>query len=85
MCKGVCEDSRHRIGHVDIRVGIMSSLECVCLSLHEYFGGKQPLLEVITTGLCSPPSWDPPFKYREYSRRRRSLEAAYEKKADVWL
>ena len=25
------------------------------------------------------------FRYRESSRRRRSLEAAYEKKADMWL
>ena len=31
------------------------------------------------------PSWDPPFRYREYSGRRRSLEVAFEKKADVWL
>ena len=32
MCEGVDEDSRHEIGHVDIRVGIMNSLECVCFS-----------------------------------------------------
>ena len=31
------------------------------------------------------PSWDPPFRYREYLGRRRSLEAAFEKKADMWL
>ena len=30
-------------------------------------------------------SWDPSFRYREYSRGRRSLEAAFEKKADMWL
>ena len=30
MCEGVGEDSRHEIGHEDIRVGIMNSLECVC-------------------------------------------------------
>ena len=33
MCEGVSEDSRHGIGHVDIRVGIMNSLECVCFSI----------------------------------------------------
>ena len=33
MCEGVGEDSRHEIGHVDIRVGIMNSLECVCFSI----------------------------------------------------
>ena len=42
MCEGVGEDSRHEIGHVDIRVGIMNSLECVCfvLPLHEHLGGE---------------------------------------------
>ena len=33
VCEGVGEDSRHGIGHVDIRVGIMNSLECVCFSI----------------------------------------------------
>ena len=33
MCEGVGEDSRHKIGHIDIRVGIMNSLECVCFSI----------------------------------------------------
>ena len=44
MCEGVDEDSRHGIGNVDIRVGIMNSLECVCcfffLPLHENLGGE---------------------------------------------
>ena len=42
MCEAVGEDSRHGIGHVDIRVGIMNSLECVCfvLPLYEHLGGK---------------------------------------------
>ena len=45
MCKGVGEDSRHGIGHVDIRVEIMNSLECVCclfflFPLHEHLGGE---------------------------------------------
>ena len=38
MCERVGEDSGPGIGHVDIRVGIMNSLECVCLSLHEHLG-----------------------------------------------
>ena len=33
MCEEVGENSRHGIGHVDIRVGIMNSLECVCFSI----------------------------------------------------
>ena len=33
MCKGVGDDSKHGIEHVDIRVRIMNSLECVCFSI----------------------------------------------------
>ena len=40
MREGVGEDSRHGIRHVDIRVGTMNSLECVCLPLHEHLGGE---------------------------------------------
>ena len=40
MCDEVGEDSRHGIEHVNIQVGIMNSLECVCLSLHEHVGGE---------------------------------------------
>ena len=40
MRKRVDEDSSHGIGHVDIRVGIMNPLECVCLVLHEHLGGE---------------------------------------------
>ena len=29
------------------------------------------------------PSWDSPFRYREYSRRQRSLEASFEKKSNM--
>ena len=40
MCEGVGEDSRHGIGHVDIRVGIMNSFEYVCLPFHLHLGGE---------------------------------------------
>ena len=40
MCERVGEDSRHEIGHVDIRVRITISLECVCFPLHEHLGGE---------------------------------------------
>ena len=40
MCEEVGEDSRHGIGHVDIRVGIMNLLKCVWLALHVHLGGK---------------------------------------------
>ena len=40
MLEGVGEDLSHGIRYVDIREGIMNSLECVCLSLHEHLGGE---------------------------------------------
>ena len=40
MCERVGEDSKHEIVHVDIQVGIMNSLECVCFPLHQHLGGK---------------------------------------------
>ena len=40
MCERVHEDSRHEIWHADILVGIMNSLECVCLPLHGHLGGE---------------------------------------------
>ena len=36
-------ESHSRPFHVDIQVGIMNSLECVCFQLHEHLGGEQPL------------------------------------------
>ena len=40
MCERVGKDIRHGIGHVDIQVGIMNSLEYVCLPLYEHLGGE---------------------------------------------
>ena len=31
--------SRSHPYHVDIRVGVINSLECVCFPLHEHLGG----------------------------------------------
>ena len=50
MREGVGDDSSHEIGHVDIRVGIMNSLECVCLPLQK------------NTGLCLPRHEIPHFQ-----------------------
>ena len=36
MCKGVGEDSRHEIGHVDIQVG-----SCICLNV---FGSQGKII-----------------------------------------
>ena len=85
MCKGVGEDSSHGIGHVDIRVGIMNSLECVCLPLHVHLRWGVTQVGEFNYWALLTLLWDPPFRYREYSGGRHSLEAAFEKKADMWL
>ena len=84
MCEGVSEDSRHGIGHVDIRVGIMNSLECVCFSIvralrwgvthvgdHHYWASLTLSRENY-------------FRYREYWGRRHYLEAGIMKHAGLW-
>ena len=41
MCEGVSEDSRHRIGHVDIRVGSCIFLSvCYVESMPVHLGGE---------------------------------------------
>ena len=41
MCEGVGEDSRHGIGHVDIRVGSCNCLDViVCHAMCTYVGGN---------------------------------------------
>ena len=78
MCEGVGEDSRHGIGYVDIQVGL-----CICLSVC--------LCWIISCALrwgvthvgdfhywaLLTPSKDHYFRYRDCSRRRRSLEADF--------
>ena len=70
----------------DIHVDILLGCEDVCdgpLCVHFRLGvahvGKYNYWTLLT------PSWDSPFSYREYSGRRRSLETAFERKADMWL
>ena len=54
MCDGVGEDSRHGIGHVDIWVGIINSLECVCLPLHCTYVRSNPCKRLSLLGIAQP-------------------------------
>ena len=54
MCEGVDEDSSHGIRHVDIRVGVMNSLECVCLPLHCTSVGSNPCRLIPLLGFAHP-------------------------------
>ena len=84
ICEGVCEDSGHGIGHIDIRVGSCNCLNMfVChacaLRWGETHVGNYLYLALLTL------SRDHHLRYRERLGRRHSLEAACEKKAGLWL
>ena len=40
VCEGVGEDSRHGIGHVDIRVGSCNCLNVIVFAMHVHLGGE---------------------------------------------
>ena len=85
MCEGVGEDSRHGIGHVGIRVGIMNFLECVCFSITCAFRWGVTHVGEFNYWALLTSSRENYFRYRECSGRQRSLEATFEEKADMWL
>ena len=68
MCKGVGEDSRYRIGHVDIQVG-----SCICLSVivfHDMctYVGSNPCRKLSLLGIAHPIE-GPLFKVQGVYRR----------------
>ena len=68
--------------HVDILLGCVD----ICDGpLHVHFRLRVAHVGKYNYWALLTPSWDPIFRYREYSGRRRSLEAAFEKNADMWL
>ena len=76
MCERVGEDSRHGFGHVDIQVG-----SCICLSVIvvmtcELRWGVTYVGNYLYWALLTL-SRDHYFRYREYTKGRRSLEAAF--------
>ena len=82
MYEGVGEDSRHEIGHVDIQVE-----SCICLNV---FVAITCALRWGVTHVGEFNYWalltlsrENYFRYKECSGRRRSLEVAFEKKADM--
>ena len=55
------------------------------MTLHVHFRWRVALVGEFNYWALLTPLWDPPFRYREYSGRQRSLEAAFEHIADMWL
>ena len=55
------------------------------MPLHAHFRMGVTLVGKLDYWALLIPSWDPPFRYKEHSGRRLSLEAAFEKKDDMLL
>ena len=78
MREGVVEDSRHGIGYVDIQVGSCICLSvCLCWIIACALRGGITHVGDFHYWVLLTLSRDNYFKYRDCSRRRRSLEANF--------
>ena len=75
----------HNIHHSMCKFKIVWNVDDCGVPLHAHFRKGVALLGKFDYWALLTSSWDPPFRYREYSGRWRSLEDAFEKKADLWL
>ena len=75
----------HDIKHSMCELQIVWKVDDCGVPLHAHFRRGVALIGKFDYWALLTPLWDPPFRYREYSGRRRSLETAFEKKADMWL
>ena len=75
----------HDIKHSMCRLQIVWNVDDCGVSLHAHFRRGVALVGKFDYWALLTPSWDPPFRYKKYSGRRRSLGAAFEKKADMWF
>ena len=67
----------------DIHVNILLGCLFVCATITCALRLGVALVGVISLLGFTHPVVGPPFRYREYSGRRHSLEATFEKKADM--
>ena len=74
MCEGVGEDSRHGVGHVDIRVGSCNYLNVFVYHACALRCGVTQVGNFLYWALLTL-SRDHYFRYKEQSGRRHSLEA----------
>ena len=75
----------HDIKHSRCKLKIVWNVNDCGMPLHAHFRRGVALVGKFYYYAFLIPSWDPPFRYMEYSGRRRSLEAAFEKKVDMCL
>ena len=73
----------HDIKHSMCKLQILWIVDDCGVPLHAHFRRGVALVGKFNYWALLTPSWDPSFKYTEYSRRRRSLEAFFEKKVNV--
>ena len=73
----------HDIKHSMCELKIVWNVDDCGVPLHAHFRRGVALIGKFDYWHCLPRCGDPPFRYKEYSRRRRSLEVAFEKKADM--
>ena len=73
------------IKHSMCKLQIVWNVDNCGVPLHAHFRRGVTIVGKFNYWALLTPSWDPRFKYKGYSRRQRLLEAAFEKKADMWL
>ena len=75
----------HDIKHSMCKLKIIWNVDDCGVPFHAHFRKGVALVGKFDYWALLTPSMDPLFRYREYSGRRRSLETAFDKKADMWL
>ena len=75
----------HDIKHSMCELKIVWNVDDCGVPLHAHFRRGVALIGKFDYWALLTPFWDPPFRYKEYLGRGCSLEAAFEKKADMWL
>ena len=68
----------HDIKHSMDKLKIVWNVDDFGVPLHVHFRKGIALVGKFDYWALLTPSWDPPFKYREYSGGRHSLEAVFE-------
>ena len=73
----------HDIKHSMCKLKIVWNVDDCGVPLHAHFKRRVALVGKFDYWALLTSSGDPRFRYMEYSERRHSLEAAFEKKADM--
>ena len=75
----------HDTKHSMCKLQIVWNVDDCGVPLHAHFRSGVALVRKFDYWALLTLSWDSLFKYMEHSGRRRSIEAVFEKKADMCL